>query len=71
MNVINQKAEVKKLRTRVVQKFREGVKTFELVAPGDHILIGLSGGKDSLTLLDLMGKCVGEAMADLHCTPCT
>jgi tRNA(Ile)-lysidine synthase TilS/MesJ len=56
MNVINQKVEVKKLRTRVVQKFREGVKTFELVAPGDHILIGLSGGKDSLTLLDLMGQ---------------
>ncbi|MBO5699518.1 MAG: tRNA 2-thiocytidine biosynthesis protein TtcA [Bacteroidaceae bacterium] len=48
--------EQKKNRTRVTQRFREGVKVFELIAPGDSILIGLSGGKDSLTLLDLLGN---------------
>ena len=45
----------KQLRTRLLRSFREGVKEFQLIAPSDSILIGLSGGKDSLALLDLMG----------------
>lgn len=45
----------KQLRSRLLKCFREGVKEFGLVAPSDSILIGLSGGKDSLALLDLMG----------------
>lgn len=45
----------KQIKMRVLRKFREGVKEFGLVAPGDAILIGLSGGKDSLALVDLLG----------------
>lgn len=45
----------KQLLNRILRSFREGVKEFELVTPSDSILIGLSGGKDSLALLDLMG----------------
>ena len=31
--------------------FSEGVRHFRLIGEGDHILLGLSGGKDSLTML--------------------
>lgn len=44
------------LTERVKRRFREGVKAFSLVEPGDGILIGLSGGKDSLALVDLLGE---------------
>ncbi len=45
----------KQLRSKILRSFREGVKEFQLITPSDVILIGLSGGKDSLALLDLMG----------------
>ena len=45
----------KQLRSKILRGFREGVKEFNLITPSDVILIGLSGGKDSLALLDLMG----------------
>ena len=45
----------KQLHSKILRCFREGVKEFQLVTPSDSILIGLSGGKDSLALLDLMG----------------
>ena len=36
--------------------FSEGVRHFRLIGEGDHILLGLSGGKDSLALLALLGQ---------------
>ena len=45
----------KQLHSKILRCFREGVKEFQLVTPSDSILIGLSGGKDSLALLDFMG----------------
>ena len=45
----------KQLYSKILRRFREGVKEFQLVTPSDTILIGLSRGKDSLALLDLMG----------------
>ena len=45
----------KQLHSKVLRTFREGVKEFQLITPSDVILIGLSGGKDSLALLDMMG----------------
>lgn len=41
---------------KVRSKFRKGVRDFCLIAPDDHILVGLSGGKDSLALLELLGE---------------
>lgn len=41
---------------RLRKRMNEGIKDFSLVEPGDHILIGVSGGKDSLALLELMGE---------------
>ena len=41
---------------KIFRLFREGVREYNLIEPGDKILIGLSGGKDSLALVELLGK---------------
>src|SRR3712207_6303939 len=40
----------------LLSKFRRAVNDFKLIESGDKIALGLSGGKDSLTLLHLMAK---------------
>lgn len=45
-----------KLRTRLTKRFHKACSDYGLIADGDHILIGLSGGKDSLALVELLGK---------------
>lgn len=45
-----------RLSHRIRRRLREGVKRFDLIAPGDAVLIGLSGGKDSLALVQLLGE---------------
>ena len=42
----------KKLNERFVKAFA----TYKLLADGDHVLVGLSGGKDSLLLTELLAK---------------
>ena len=44
------------LHKRLQRLVGEAVKDLGLIEPEDRILIGLSGGKDSLALLDLMGE---------------
>lgn len=46
--------ELKRLRRRLGRQLGETCERFGLLAPGDRILVGLSGGKDSYTLLDLL-----------------
>lgn len=45
-----------KLRTRLLKRFHKACADYGLIADGDHILIGLSGGKDSLALLEFLGE---------------
>ena len=45
-----------KLRARITKRFHKACADYGLIADGDHILIGLSGGKDSLALVELLGK---------------
>ena len=44
------------LRARLTKRFHKACADYGLIADGDHILIGLSGGKDSLALVELLGK---------------
>lgn len=39
------------LQRRISKRFNKGVVEYGLIEDGDKILIGLSGGKDSLALL--------------------
>ena len=44
------------MRARLTKRFHKACADYGLIADGDHILIGLSGGKDSLALVELLGK---------------
>lgn len=48
--------EEQKLEARLTRRFRKAVREFQLIEDGDSILIGLSGGKDSLFLVETLGK---------------
>lgn len=48
--------EEDKLMRRISTRFNKGVVKYRLIDDGDKILIGLSGGKDSLALLELLAK---------------
>lgn len=45
-----------RLQSRITKRFHKACADYGLIADGDHILIGLSGGKDSLALVELLGK---------------
>jgi len=40
----------------LTKRFHKACADYGLIADGDHILIGLSGGKDSLALTELLGR---------------
>lgn len=48
--------ENQKVVRKIRGKFRKGIAEYGLIEDGDHILIGLSGGKDSLALTMLLGE---------------
>ena len=45
-----------KLEKKVISRFLKAVYDFNLIEDGDCLLVGLSGGKDSLCLLDLLSR---------------
>ncbi|WP_036877067.1 tRNA 2-thiocytidine biosynthesis TtcA family protein [Xylanibacter oryzae] len=45
-----------KLEQKIISRFRKALSEYRLIDDGDHILIGLSGGKDSLCLLELLAR---------------
>ena len=48
--------EDEKIMRRLEQRFNKGVVKYRLIEDGDKILIALSGGKDSLALLELLAR---------------
>ena len=48
--------EEDKLMRRIEKRFNKGVLQYGLIEDGDKILVGLSGGKDSLALLELLAR---------------
>ena len=56
MNKTPEEIALVKLRTRLTKRFHKACADYGLIADGDHILVGLSGGKDSLALVEFLGK---------------
>lgn len=51
-----QYTEEEKIIRRIEKRFNKGVVQYRLLEEGDRVLVGLSGGKDSLALIELLGK---------------
>jgi len=45
-----------RLQHKLTKRFHKACADYGLIEEGDHILIGLSGGKDSLALVELLGR---------------
>ena len=43
-------------KDKVTRLFNEALKRYQLITDGDRILVGLSGGKDSMALLELLAR---------------
>ena len=48
--------ESRRLEKRLKERFIKAMATYHLIEDDDHILVGLSGGKDSLLLTELLAK---------------
>jgi len=48
--------ELERLEHKLNERFVKAFATYQLLADDDHVLVGLSGGKDSLCLLELLAK---------------
>ena len=56
MSKTAEQIELEKLGARITRRFHKACADYGLIGDGDHILIGLSGGKDSLALVELLGR---------------
>lgn len=48
------RSEAERNRRRLYRRMLRTITRYELIAPGDRILVAVSGGKDSYTLLDML-----------------
>ena len=48
--------ELSILERRIRERFVKAFATYRLLEDGDHVLVGLSGGKDSLCLLEMLAR---------------
>ena len=56
MEKLKQDIESHRLEKRLKERFVKAMATYHLIEDDDHILVGLSGGKDSLLLTELLAK---------------
>ncbi len=62
--------EFNKLRKRLVRQAQTAMDDFAMVAPGERWLVGLSGGKDSYTLLTLLLDLKNRGMLPVELLAC-
>ena len=48
------RSPVEILRRKLTRRMMRTIKTFDLLEPNDKIMVAVSGGKDSYTMLDLL-----------------
>ena len=60
--------EEQKLEAKLMRRYRKALKEFELIEDGDRVLIGLSGGKDSLFLVEMLGiqQAINRPKIEVH-----
>jgi tRNA(Ile)-lysidine synthase TilS/MesJ len=58
----------KKILQTIRRKFTKAIIEYGLIEENDHILIGLSGGKDSLALVDLLGERLKNSLPRFRAT---
>lgn len=51
-----QQADEARLVRKIEEKVKKAIFDYGLIHDGDRVLVGLSGGKDSLALVDLLGR---------------
>lgn len=56
MNKTPEEIEQSRLRSHITRRFHKACADYALIEDGDHILVALSGGKDSLALCELLGE---------------
>lgn len=56
LKAMAKQTEEERLFHKVEEKVRRAIRDYALIADGDRVLIGLSGGKDSLALLEFLGR---------------
>ena len=56
MELTPEQVELRRLQSRLTKRFHKACADYGLIADGDHVLVGLSGVKDSLALVELLGK---------------
>lgn len=56
LKIMAQLTEIELLFRKVERKVIKAIFDYKMIADGDRIMIGCSGGKDSLALIDLLGR---------------